>query len=100
VSSTRSLNDSDDSMYDELGHVKVAVAAAAAGITFNFYHSNVGMTRVMTLESNAQYFLKGYYQAPGTKMIPKPHANEVVVFEDFFVMGLHMPSHPMLAKIL
>jgi hypothetical protein len=32
--------------------------------------------------------------------VPEPHADEAVVFEDFFVVGLRMPPHPALTNIL
>jgi hypothetical protein len=32
--------------------------------------------------------------------VSDPKENEVVVFEDFFVAGLHIPSHPILLDIL
>jgi hypothetical protein len=32
--------------------------------------------------------------------VPDPKENEAVVFEDFFVVGLHIPSHPVLLDIL
>jgi hypothetical protein len=48
------------------------------------------------MEAHAQYFLKGYSQAPGLEIVPTPWAIEAVVFEDLFSMRLHMPPHPML----
>jgi hypothetical protein len=34
------------------------------------------------------------------KSVSEPRANEVIVIEDFFTTGLHMPPHPVLADIL
>jgi hypothetical protein len=36
----------------------------------------------------------------GLKTVPEPDNDEAVMYEDFFVAGLHMPSHPALADIL
>jgi hypothetical protein len=52
------------------------------------------------LETNACYFLKGYCRVPGSEIVSEPRANEVVVFEDFFIAGLRLPPHPMLTNIL
>jgi hypothetical protein len=46
------------------------------------------------------YFLKGGVRAPGSKTVPEPDHNEVVVYEDFFVTGLRMPLHLTLTDIL
>jgi hypothetical protein len=32
--------------------------------------------------------------------VPEPNPDEVVVFEEFFVMGLQMPPHPAFTEIL
>jgi hypothetical protein len=54
----------------------------------------------MSLETNAWYFPKGYCRAPSSKSVPKPQANEAVVFKDFFNAGLRMLPHPVFAEIL
>jgi hypothetical protein len=60
---------------DEFGCEKVA-----AGIAFNFGLSNVGKTRITSLETDARYFVKGYHQASRLEMVPEPRANDAVVF--------------------
>jgi hypothetical protein len=61
-----------------------------------------GVTKahIASLESVTHYFLKGYGRAPGAESISDPLENKVVVFEDFFAAGLHMPPHPVLLDIL
>jgi hypothetical protein len=76
------------------------VAAAAAGITFDFNASDVGKACITSMENNTHYFPKGYRRPPSAESVPEPRANEVVVFEDFFIVGLHMPPHLALADIL
>jgi hypothetical protein len=46
------------------------------------------------------YFLAGEARAPGAKTVPESGNDEAVVYEDFFVTGSWMPSHPTLADIL
>jgi hypothetical protein len=46
------------------------------------------------------YFADSEAQAHGAEAVPKPNDDEVVLYEDFFVAGLCMPSHPALADIL
>jgi hypothetical protein len=45
------------------------------------------------------YFVEGEAHAPGAKTVSEPENDEGVVYEDFFVAGLHMPPHPALADI-
>jgi hypothetical protein len=60
----------------------------------------MGKACITSLESNARYFPQGYYRALGAESVPKPQTNEVVVFEDFFTVGLRIPLHPVFAEIL
>jgi hypothetical protein len=87
---------------DNSGRVKVAVAAAAAlaGISYDFGQSTITKTHLGSLESNVRYFSKGYDRPPSAESVPDPRANEVAVFEDFFIAGLHMPPHQVLVDIL
>jgi hypothetical protein len=112
ASSSWSLDDSDDCESwsegsgdttcesDDSSHAKVAVAAAAVGITFDFVLSNMGKARITSLETCACYFLKGYCWPSGTKMVLEPWANEAMFFEYLFIAGLHMQAHPVLVEIL
>jgi hypothetical protein len=47
-----------------------------------------------------RYFAEGSTRVPGEETVPKPTDDEVVVFEEFFTAGLHMPPHPALTEIL
>jgi hypothetical protein len=53
-----------------------------------------------SLENYAHYFPKGYGRPRGVDYVPGPHANEAVVFEDFFTAGLRMPPLLILVDIL
>jgi hypothetical protein len=46
------------------------------------------------------YFTEGEAHAPGAKIVPEPDSDEAVMYEDFFVADLSMPSHSTLADIL
>jgi hypothetical protein len=89
----RRSGDSEDSKiasYDS-GHPKVAVAAALAGISYNFGLSGITKACVKSMENYACHFPKGYGRAPGTEFVSEPRANEAIVFEDFFTVRLSMP---------
>jgi hypothetical protein len=58
------------------------------------------MACLTSLENTDRYFSKGYGRPPGVESVPNPQTNKVVVFEDFFTVGLHMPPHPILVEIL
>jgi hypothetical protein len=47
--------------------MKAGVMAEATEITFDFGVSDSGRACIATMENNARYFLKGYYQAPITE---------------------------------
>jgi hypothetical protein len=46
------------------------------------------------------YFVEGKARAHGGETVSELDSNEVIVYEEFFVAGLHMPPHPALANIL
>jgi hypothetical protein len=46
------------------------------------------------------YFPEGEGRALGAETVPELNGDEAVIYEDFFIMGLHMPPHPTLANIL
>jgi hypothetical protein len=80
--------------------VKIRAEAAPAAINYDFGQAMITKARIVSLESFAHYFLKGYAQPPGAKSVPDPHENEEVVFKDFFAAGLRMPPHPAYLDIL
>jgi hypothetical protein len=90
----------DETASDNGGHVKIEAEAALADISYDFGESGITKARITSLENIAHYFSKGYGRAPGAELVPDPHENEAVVFEDFFPAGLRMPPHPVLLDIL
>jgi hypothetical protein len=46
------------------------------------------------------YFAEGEARELRAETILEPHDDEAVVYEDFFITGLHMPPHPVLGDIL
>jgi hypothetical protein len=46
------------------------------------------------------YFVEGEAHAPREKTTLEPADEKAVVFEDFFVVSLRMPPHPVLADIM
>jgi hypothetical protein len=46
------------------------------------------------------YFVEGSAHEPGEEVILEPVAEEAVMFEEFFAIGLQMPPHPILTDIL
>jgi hypothetical protein len=45
-------------------------------------------------------FAEGSAREPGEETIPEPNDDEVIVFEEFFAVGLRMLPHPALKEIL
>jgi hypothetical protein len=91
-----------------LGGLASDVAEAAAEDTvdlhklvqsYDFRMSSVTVGRIRQLES-LRYFAKGSAHEPGEETVPEPNHDEVVVFEEFFMAGLHMPPHPSFTKNL
>jgi hypothetical protein len=46
------------------------------------------------------YFQEGEARTPGAEIVPEPIGSEAIIYEDFFITGLRMPSHLALAHIL
>jgi hypothetical protein len=82
------------------GCLKVAAAAALAGISYDFGPSKIMKTHIGSMESYAHYFPKGYGRPPGAESVLEPRANKAVIFEDFFTVGLRMLLHPVFMDIL
>jgi hypothetical protein len=80
--------------------MNIGVVDGLADVSYDFGQSTVTKAHVTALESFARYFLKGFPRPPGIESFPDPWENEVVVFKDFFAVGLHIPSHPILLDIL
>jgi hypothetical protein len=76
--------------------VKIGDVAALATMSYDFEQSIVTKACLVSLESSTRYFPKGYARPPGAESVLVPHENKAVVFEDFFIVGLCMPPHPVL----
>jgi hypothetical protein len=96
-SQSRDTKDSETSS-DTSTHLKV-VAAALAGVTYDFWQSTMMKTHLRSLEYHSHYFPKGYGQPLCVESVPEPQADEAV-FEDFFTATLRMPPHLVLLDIL
>jgi hypothetical protein len=75
------------------GCMKIGAEAALVGVSYDFKQSIVTRAHATALESFACYFLKGFARPPSTESVQYPRENEVVVFEDFFAIGLRIPPH-------
>jgi hypothetical protein len=76
------------------------------GVSYNeklwmcyFRSSTITVIKIKEMEEKG-YFSEDEARAPGAKTVLEPNNNESIVYEDFFVAGLLMPSHPALADIL
>jgi hypothetical protein len=78
---------------------KKAKVVTAVGLTFDFGPSRVGKGPIRAMEG-LRYFAKSEARAPSTESVSEPRIDEVVVFEDLFIVGLQMSSHPALVDIL
>jgi hypothetical protein len=67
--------------------------------SYDFGPSTTTVGRIQQLKAPG-YFAEGSAHEPGDKVIPKPAADEAVMFEEFFAAGLQMPLHPVLTDIL
>jgi hypothetical protein len=92
--SDRSRDDTGD-QYEESGVVDPRESTRS----YDFGPSIITVGCIRQLEALG-YFAEGSAREPGEEVIPKPAANEAVVFEDFFVVGLRMPPHLVLTDIL
>jgi hypothetical protein len=69
----------------------------ARGNEFGASLVTVGHIRQM---ESLGYIIEGSAHEPREEIVPGPNSDEAVVFEDFFSMGLQMPPHHVLTKIL
>jgi hypothetical protein len=70
----------NETTFDNSGHLKVVVAAALAGISYDFGSSKITKSRIGPMESYALYFPKRYGRPPGMMFVPEPQGNEAIVF--------------------
>jgi hypothetical protein len=57
-------------------------------------------TCVISMESYARDFPKGYGRARGAESVLEPRSNKAVIFEGFFTIEPRIPPHPVLVDIL
>jgi hypothetical protein len=55
--------------------------------------------RIHELEK-PKYFTECDGRALGKEMVSELEWDKAVIFEDYFVVGLYMPAHPLLAEVL
>jgi hypothetical protein len=67
--------------------------------TYNFGASTITLGCIKEMVEKG-YFADGKAWARGAEIVPKPDEDEAVMYEDFFVAGLHMPPHLALVDIL
>jgi hypothetical protein len=69
--------------------------------SWTYYFSSSTVTVVKIKEMMEKwYFAEGKARALGAKTVSEPDNDEAVVYEEFFVAGLRMPPHCVLANIL
>jgi hypothetical protein len=49
---------------------------------------------------DSSYFAEGMAHEPREETVPELNSDKAVVLEEFFIAGLRMPPHPVLADIL
>jgi hypothetical protein len=62
--------------------------------TYYFGSSTITVGKIKEMIEKG-YFTEGEGRVPEAKIVPEPDSNEAVVYEYFFVAGLHMPPHPL-----
>jgi hypothetical protein len=67
--------------------------------TCYFGSSTITVGKIKEMEEKG-YFPEGKAHVPGAETMPEPNGDEAIMYEDFFIIGLHKPPHPTLADIL
>jgi hypothetical protein len=67
--------------------------------SYHFGPLTVTISRIREMIANG-YFVDGMARMPREETVRKPHADEAIVFEEFFNIGLRMPPHLVLSNIL
>jgi hypothetical protein len=86
----------DASSEDTLSNM--AVEELRLGDTVEFGVSRISSIRVQDMQQ-LEYFGSGVGRVPGAEEVPEPKG-ELVVFEAFFTVGLHLPAHRFVAEVL
>jgi hypothetical protein len=67
--------------------------------TYYFGSSTITIGKIKEMVEKG-YFLEGEPRAPRAETVLEPDNDEAIVYKDFFVASLRIPSHPSLADIL
>jgi hypothetical protein len=76
----------------------MAAAELQPGDTVEFGVSRMSLVRVQDMQQLG-YFGGGVGRVSGAEEVPKPEG-ELVVFEAFFIAGLHLPAHRFVSEVL
>jgi hypothetical protein len=76
----------------------VAAAKLRPGDTVEFGVSRMSLVRVQDMQQLG-YFGGGVGRVSGAEEVPEPEG-ELVVFEAFFIVGLLLPAHHFVSKVL
>jgi hypothetical protein len=68
------------------------------GHTVEFSTSKISSVHVLEMQ-RLGYFGDDVGRVPGAEEIPEPEG-ELVVYESFFIAGLHLPAHRFVAEVL
>jgi hypothetical protein len=93
---TISARPRDAGLPSDGGDVRVESSCSQS---FYFGPSTVTVSRIHGM-INSGYFADGMSREPGREIVAKPHVDEAVLFEEFFIASLRMPPHPVLVAIL
>ena len=79
--------------------LEVADSASDAAVSFEF-----GLSRVTSSDldefAKASWFARGLVRPSEGEVVPDPHDDKVVVYKEFFLVGLSFPSHPLVVGVL
>jgi hypothetical protein len=95
-SSAASASSADPSTEDTLSDLEVM--ELQPGHTVEFGTSRISSVHVQEM-LQLGYFGDGVGRVPGAYEIPEPEG-ELVVFEVFFIAGLHLPAHHFVVEVL
>jgi hypothetical protein len=93
---TISVRPSDAGSYSHGGDSRVKSSHLWS---FYFGPSTVIVSRIYGMIDSG-YFADGMGREAGEETMSEPHADEAVLLEEFFSIGLRMPLHPVVAAIL
>jgi hypothetical protein len=95
-SSVVSASSTDPSSQDTLSDL--IAMELQPGHMVEFSTSRISLVRMQEMQQLG-YFGDGVGRIPGAEEIPEPEG-ELVVFEAFFIAGLHLPAHRFMAEVL